>query len=235
VKDEIPSESGLTAILLVEDEMGLAEEIRAALSDRQRCVRVAETFEQGLTEARKRQTAAIVIDRMLHGRDGLALIEAIRQEGDTTPVLVISALSSVDDRIRGLKAGGDDYLVKPFALSELVARVEALLRRGETARGARLRVGALEVDFVERKVWRDGEAIDLLPREFKLLAYFMRRPGQLVTREMLLEDVWNYKFKPQTNVVDVHIGNLRRKLDRGDGRRFIANLRSEGFRLDAAS
>ena len=140
MKDEIPSESGLTAILLVEDEMGLAEEIRAALSDRQRCVRVAETFEQGLTEARKRQTAAIVIDRMLHGRDGLALIEAIRQEGDTTPVLVISALSSVDDRIRGLKAGGDDYLVKPFALSELVARVEALLRRGETARGARLRV-----------------------------------------------------------------------------------------------
>ena len=111
----------------------------------------------------------------------------------------------------------------------------ALLRRGETTRGTRLRIGALEVDFVERKVWRDGEAIDLLPREFKLLAYFMRRPGQLVTREMLLEDVWNYKFKPQTNVVDVHIGNLRRKLDRGDGRRFIANLRFEGFRLDADS
>ena len=235
MKDEIPSEPRPIAILLVEDETGLAEEIREVLSSRQLRVRIAETFEQGLTEARKRQVAAIVIDRMLHGRDGLALIETIRQEGDTTPVLVVSALSSVDDRIRGLKAGGDDYLVKPFALSELVARVEALLRRGETTRGTRLRIGALEVDFVERKVWRDGEAIDLLPREFKLLAYFMRRPGQLVTREMLLEDVWNYKFKPQTNVVDVHIGNLRRKLDRGDGRRFIANLRFEGFRLDADS
>ena len=233
MQDERRLETEPTAILLVEDEMGLAEEIRDALTHRERCVRIAETFEQGLAEARKRRASALVIDRMLHGHDGLTLIETIRQEGDNTPVLVISALSSVDDRIRGLKAGGDDYLVKPFALSELVARVDALLRRGETVRGGRLRVGALEVDFVERRVWRDGESVDLLPREFKLLAYFMRRPGQLVTREMLLEDVWNYKFQPQTNVVDVHIGNLRRKLDRGDGRRFIANLRSEGFRLDS--
>ena len=225
----------LTSILLIEDEQGLAEEIRAALTSVQCNVIVAPDFVSGLAAARTRSAAALVVDRMLHGQDGLALVETIRREGDTTPVLVVSALSSVDDRIRGLKAGGDDYLVKPFALTELVARVEALLRRGETARATRLRVGALEVDFVERTVSRDGEPIELLPREFKLLAYFMRRPGQLVTREMLLEDVWNYKFRPQTNVVDVHIGNLRRKLDKGDGRRFIANLRAEGFRLDADS
>ena len=223
------------SILIIEDEQGLAEEIRAALTSTLCGVIVALDFETGLAAARTRSASALVVDRMLHGHDGLELIETIRREGDTTPVLVVSALSSVDDRIRGLKAGGDDYLVKPFALSELVARVEALLRRGETARGARLRVGALEVDFVERLVWRDGEAVELLPREFKLLAYFMRRPGQLVTREMLLEDVWNYKFQPQTNVVDVHIGNLRRKLDKGDGRRFIVSLRSVGFRLDADS
>jgi two-component system OmpR family response regulator len=233
VNDDLRAETEPTTILLVEDEQGLAAEICAALTDARRCVIVAPDFETGLKAARTRKASALVIDRMLHGRDGLALIETIRQEGDTTPVLVVSAMSAVDDRIRGLKAGGDDYLVKPFALSELVARVEALLRRGETARGVRLRVGALEVDFVERRVWRNGEPVELLPREFKLLAYFMRRPGQLVTREMLLEDVWNYRFRPQTNVVDVHIGNLRRKLDAGDGRRFIANLRSEGFRLDA--
>jgi two-component system OmpR family response regulator len=219
-----------TTILLIEDEQGLAEEIRVALTGAQCCVIVASDFESGLATARTRSASALVVDRMLHGRDGLALIETIRQEGDTTPVLVVSALSTVDDRIRGLKAGGDDYLVKPFALSELVARVEALLRRGETSRVARLRVGALEADFVERRVWRDGEPVELLPREFKLLAYFMRRPGQIVTREMLLQDVWNYKFLPQTNVVNVHIGNLRRKL--GEGRKFIVSLRGEGFKLN---
>jgi len=235
VTDPEISPPATPSILVIEDEQGLAEEIRAALTIALCGVIVAVDFETGLAAARTRSASALVVDRMLHGHDGLALIETIRREGDTTPVLVISALSSVDDRIRGLKAGGDDYLVKPFALSELVARVEALLRRGETARGARLRVGALEVDLVERLVWRNGEAVELLPREFKLLAYFMRRPGQLVTREMLLEDVWNYKFQPQTNVVDVHIGNLRRKLDKGDGRRFIVSLRSVGFRLDADS
>jgi two-component system OmpR family response regulator len=170
---------------------------------------------------------------MLHGRDGLRIIETIRQEGSATPVLVISALSSVDDRIRGLKAGGDDYLIKPFALSELVARVEALLRRAEHSRATRLRVGVLELDLVERQARRDGERVDLLPREFTLLEYFMRRPGEVVTREMLLADVWNYKFRPQTNVVDVHIGNLRRKLDPDDSRRFIVNLRAAGFKLNA--
>jgi len=171
----------------------------------------------------------------LRGEDGLSLVETLRGEGNLAPVLVISALSTVDDRIRGLKAGGDDYLVKPFALPELSARVEALLRRGAATRATRLKVGPLELDLVEREARRDGERVELLPREFKLLEYFMRRPGQIVTRAMLLEDVWNYKFLPQTNVVDVHIGNLRRKLDAGDGRRFIVNVRAAGFKLDAES
>ena len=222
-----------TRILLIEDELGLAEEIRAALCSDGYTVDLADTFEAGLAAARDRKSTAIVVDRMLYDRDGLTLIETIRREGDATPVLVISALSSVDDRIRGLKAGGDDYLIKPFALSELVARVEALLRRGEHSRATRLRVGALELDLVERQARRDGARIDLLPREFKLLEYFMRRPGEVVTREMLLTDIWNYRFVPQTNVVDVHIRNLRRKLDPDDGRRFIVNLRAAGFKLNA--
>jgi two-component system, OmpR family, response regulator len=220
-------------ILLIEDERALAEEIHAALSGEGRCVEIAETIEDGFSAVRRGGVAALVVDRMLHGSDGLTLVETIRREGDATPVLVISALSTVDDRIRGLKAGGDDYLVKPFALSELAARVEALLRRGEHSRASRLRVGALELDLVERLARRDGERIDLMPREFKLLEYFMRRPGEVVTREMLLADIWNYKFQPQTNVVDVHIGNLRRKLDPVDARRFIVNLRAAGFKLNA--
>jgi two-component system, OmpR family, response regulator len=157
--------------------------------------------------------------------------EALREEGNPTPVLVISALSSVDDRIRGLKAGGDDYLVKPFELRELTARVEALLRRIPDSRVTRLRAGPLEVDLVERSVRRGDRRIDLLPREFKLLEYFMRRPNQIVTRAMLLEDVWNYKFLPQTNVVDVHISNLRRKIDAGGEARLIVNVRAAGFKL----
>jgi two-component system OmpR family response regulator len=175
----------------------------------------------------------LVVDRMLHGEDGLAIIETLRGEGNTTPALVISALSSVDERVNGLKAGGDDYLIKPFDIRELTARVEALLRRGGDARLTRLQVGALEMDLVERAVRCDGEPVDLLPREFKLLEYFMRRHGQIVTRSMLLEDVWNLKFMAQTNVVDVQIGNLRRKLDPTGARRFIVNIRAVGFRLNA--
>jgi two-component system OmpR family response regulator len=168
---------------------------------------------------------------MLQGQDGLSIIEALRAEGNATPALVISALSSVDDRINGLKAGGDDYLIKPFDIRELTARVEALLRRGDT-RLTRLQVGALEMDLVERTVRCDGKPVDLLPREFRLMEYFMRRPGQIVTRAMLLEDVWNFKFMAQTNVVDVQIGNLRRKLDPTGARRFIINIRAVGFKLN---
>jgi two-component system OmpR family response regulator len=170
---------------------------------------------------------------MLHGEDGLSIVEALRDEGKRTPVLVISALSAVDERIRGLKAGGDDYLVKPFAMAELAARVEALLRRLDDVRTTTLRIGSLEMDLVERTVRRGGRSIELLPREFKLLEYFVRRPDQVVTRAMLLEDVWHYTFIPQTNVVDVHISNLRRKIDARGEAPLITNIRGVGFMLHA--
>ncbi len=220
-----------TPVLVIEDERDLAEEIRFELQASGHDVQLAETKEEGLRAARTGGAAVLVIDRMLRGEDGLTIIEALRQEGNSTPVLVISALSSVDERIRGLKAGGDDYLVKPFALRELSARVEALLRRVTDARATRLRAGPLEMDLVERTVHRGGRRVDLLPREFKLLEYFMRRPNQIITRAMLLEDVWNYKFLPQTNVVDVHISNLRRKIDEGGEPRLIVNVRAAGFKL----
>ena len=220
-------------VLVVEDERDLAEEIRLELQASGHPVQLSETVDDALRTARSGGPAVLVIDRMLHGEDGLSIIETLRGEGNATPALVISALSSVDERINGLKAGGDDYLVKPFEIRELTARVEALLRRGGDARVTRLQVGGLEMDLVQRTVRCDGKLIDLLPREFKLLEYFMRRPGQIVTRTMLLEDVWNFKFVAQTNVVDVQIGNLRRRLDPTGARRFIVNIRAVGFKLNA--
>ncbi len=219
-------------ILVVEDERDLAEEISLELQASGHPVQLSETVEDGLRAARS-GAAVLVIDRMLHGEDGLSIIETLRGEGNATPALVISALSSVDERINGLKAGGDDYLVKPFEIRELTARVEALLRRGGDTRQTQLQVGALEMDLVERTVLCDGKPVGLLPREFKLLEYFIRRPGQIVTRAMLLEDVWNFKFMAETNVVDVQIGNLRRKLDPTGVRRFIVNIRAVGFKLNA--
>jgi two-component system OmpR family response regulator len=173
------------------------------------------------------------MDRKLKGADGLALVENLRAEGHRTPVLMISGMGGVDDRVAGLRAGGDDYLVKPFAMAEFNARVDALARRVDAAPATVLRVGSLNMDLIARKVRRDGREIDLLPREFKLLEYFMRRPGQVATRQMLLEDVWNYRFHAQSNVVDVHIRNLRLKLDAPGEKRLIVNLRGEGFLLDA--
>ena len=219
------------SVLVVEDELGLAEEIQRELETSGHAVELATTAEGGLKAARNPNTGALVLDRMLNGDDGLSIITALRDEGSAIPALIISGLSSVDDRIAGLKAGGDDYLVKPFEIRELSARVEALLRRGGDPRATKLQAGPLAMDLVERRVHRDGRPIDLLPREFRLLEYFMRRPNQVVTRAMLLEDVWNYKFLPQTNVVDVHIGNLRRKLDGGDSKKLIVNVRAAGFRL----
>ena len=219
------------AILVIEDERALAEEIRYELQAEGYPVALAETRAEGLRAARAGGAAVLVVDRMLDHEDGLSILETLREDGNPTPILVISALSTVDDRIRGLKAGGDDYLVKPFELRELTARVEALLRRIPNSRATRLRAGPLEMDLVERSVRRRERRVDLLPREFKLLEYFIRRPNQIVTRAMLLEDVWNYKFLPQTNVVDVHIGNLRRKIDAGGEPRLIVNVRAAGFKL----
>jgi two-component system OmpR family response regulator len=220
-------------VLVVEDEPEIAEEVRLALEADGYAVRVAHDVGAGLEAANSGWASVLVIDRMLNDADGLTIVEALRERGDATPVLVISALSSVDERISGLKAGGDDYLVKPFDVRELSARVEALLRRGADPRATRLKVGVLDMDLVDRRVRCLGRPVDLLPREFKLLEYFMRRPGQIVTRAMLLEDVWKFKFMAQTNVVDVQISNLRRKLDPTAGRKYIVNVRAVGFRLDA--
>jgi two-component system OmpR family response regulator len=227
------TDSSGASVLLIEDERELSDEVRLELEGEGYSVRVAYNVEDGLRAARSGWAEVLVVDRMLSGGDGLSIVEALREDGDLTPVLVISALSSVDERIIGLKAGGDDYLVKPFDTRELSARVAALFRRGSVSRAVRLKAGDLEMDLVDRTVRCMGRSVDLLPREFKLLEYFMRRPGQIVTRAMLLEDVWNFKFMAQTNVVDVHIGNVRRKLDPTGKRKFIVNVRAVGFKLDA--
>ena len=217
----------------IEDDRELAEEIRLDLEAGGHTVQIAETLTEGLRAARSGEVAALVIDRILDGENGLSIIEALRGEGKSTPALVISELTSVDERIAGLKAGCDDYLVKPFDVRELTARVEVLLRRGGDMGVVRLRVGDLEMDLIERTVRYEGKLVDLVPREFKLLEYFMRRPGQTVTRAMLLEDVWNFQPPAYTNVVDVQIGNLRRKLDPTGNRRVIVSVRSVGFKLNA--
>jgi two-component system OmpR family response regulator len=165
--------------------------------------------------------------------DGLTIVEALRNEDVNTPVLVLSALGNIDDRVRGLRAGGDDYLTKPFAILELVARIDALLRRPAKSVGTTLRVGSLELDLLTRTAKRGDRSIDLLPREFRLLEYMMRRKEQLLTRAMLFEEVWNYKFVPQSNLVDVHMGRLRRKVDRPDEPAMIHNVRGEGFIIRA--
>lgn len=178
----------------------------------------------------------MIIDRMLPELDGLAIIRTLRASGNDTPVLILSALGEVDDRVRGLKAGGDDYLVKPFAFTELTARLEALLRRPSSAQApvTVLRVGDLEMDLLARRVRRAGREIDLQPREFRLLEYLMRNAGQVVTRTMLLENVWDYHFDPQTNVIDVHVSRLRRKIDRDFEQPLLHTVRGAGYVLRAA-
>jgi two-component system OmpR family response regulator len=221
-------------VMVVEDDADMAGEIVTDLETRGYIVSRASTGQEGLDAMRADPSIRLLIaDRMLPALDGLAMIEILRDEGLRTPVLVLSALASVDERVRGLKAGGDDYLTKPFALDELAARVEALLRRPAATRATTLRVGSLEMDLIDRTVRRSGREIELLPREFKLLEYLMRRPGQTITRAMLLEDVWHDRVVPQTNVVDVHMGKLRHKLD-GEGEApLIESVRGNGFVLRA--
>jgi two-component system OmpR family response regulator len=219
-------------ILVIENDRELAEEIRLDLEAGGHTVQIAETLTEGLRAARSGHAAAFVVDRMLHGEDGFSIIEALRGEGNSTPALVLGGLTSVDERIAGLKAGCY-YLAKPFNVRELTARVEVLLRLGGDLGVVRLRVGDLEMDLIDRTVRYEGKLVDLVPREFKLLEYFMRRPGQTVTRAMLLEDVWNFQPPAYTNVVDVQVGNLRRKLDPTASRRVIVSVRSVGFKLMA--
>jgi two-component system, OmpR family, response regulator len=220
-------------VLLIEDDRETAHEITAELVHRGFDVDWAGTGIEGLDKARAAEADAMIVDRLLPGVDGLTIIEVVRQERVRTPVLVLSALGAVDDRVRGLRAGGDDYLTKPFAIVELVARLEALLRRPAENRRTMLRVGPLELDLLARTAKRGDRAIDLLPREFRLLEYMMRRKDQLLTRAMLFEEVWNYKFVPQSNLVDVHMGRLRRKVDPAEEQPMIHNIRGEGFVLRA--
>ncbi|WLB86128.1 response regulator transcription factor [Bradyrhizobium japonicum] len=222
----------MTRILLIEDDAETADAIVAELTERGFEVRWAPDGIDGLDRARESSPDALIVDRMLPGMDGLTVIEALRKDQVRTPVLVLSALGAVDDRVRGLRVGGDDYLTKPFALIELVARVEALLRRPIDSRETTLCAGPLELDLIERTARRGEREIDLLPREFRLLEYMMRRSDQLLTRAMLLEEVWNYKFVPATtNLIDVHMGRLRHKVDGAGETQLIHNVRGSGFVL----
>jgi two-component system OmpR family response regulator len=218
-------------VLLIEDDRETAHEITAELASCGYSVEWAATGSEGLDKARSRGLDAVIMDRLLPEIDGLSIIETLRQDHVRTPVLVVSALGTVDDRVLGLRAGGDDYLTKPFELTELLARLEALLRRPAETRETVLRVGPLELDLLDRTAKRSHRGIELLPREFRLLEYMMRHSGQLLTRAMLLEEVWNYRFIPQTNVIDVHMGRLRRKVDMPHEQPMIHNIRGAGFTL----
>jgi two-component system, OmpR family, response regulator len=226
-------EVSLAKVLVIEDDDGTAEEITTALRDRGFVVERAADGTEGLERARADSWDVLLVDRMLPGLDGLAIVETLRTEGIKTPVLVLSALNAVNDRVRGLRAGGDDYLAKPFALEELAARLEALLRRPSDPRETLLRIGPLELDLIARVARRGHRELELLPREFQLLEYMMRREGQVLTRAMLLENVWNYRFVPQTNLVDVHVGRLRKKLDAAGEAPMILSVRGAGFQLRA--
>lgn len=225
----------MTRLFLIEDDEHTAIEIVAGLGLRGFAIERAADGPTGLERASHESWDVLVVDRMLPGLDGLSIIEALRNQQNRTPALVLSALGGVDDRVRGLRSGGDDYVTKPFALTELAARIEALLRRPADHRETVLRVGSLELDLVERRAWRCTRALDLLPREFKLLEYLARREGQIVTRAMLLQDVWNYRFIPQTNLIDVHLGRLRRKIDLPQEPPIIVNVRGVGYTLNASA
>lgn len=218
-------------VLLIEDDQEIAEEVIGDLTDRGYDVNHAATGSAGLVEARRGRYDLLIIDLLLPECDGLSIIQTLRTDGIMAPVLVLSALGAVNDRIRGLKIGGDDYVTKPFAMLEVAARVEALLRRPLDTRATVLRVGPLELDLIEHVARRGGNTIPLSGSEFKLLEYFMRRPDRVVTRDMLLEDVWHYRFIPQTNLIDVHIGRLRRKVDNFGEEAMLISIRGVGFIL----
>ena len=221
-------------ILLIEDDPETSRFVRKGLEEAGHVVDHAGDGRQGLLLGLDAEHDVVVVDRMLPGLDGLSIVRSLRAANRSTPVLVLSALGEVDHRVEGLRAGGDDYLVKPFALAELSARLEALVRRRGTgadpeAPVTRLAVADLEMDLLARTVKRSGRAIELKPREFRLLEYLMRHAGQVVTRTMLLEAVWDYHFDPQTNVIDVHVSRLRRKIDRDFPTALIHTVRGAGY------
>ena len=222
-------------VLLVEDNERVAKFVAKGLREAGHTVDHADNARDGMFLTIGERYDTIVMDRMLPGQiDGLAIIEALRRTGNQTPVLILSALSDVDERIRGLRSGGDDYLTKPFAFGELLARLDALTRRGQSsATETSLAVGDLRMDLLSRKVSRGERAITLQNREFKLLEYLMRHVDQVVTRTMLLESVWDYHFDPQTNVVDVHISNLRQKIEISGEPPLLRTVRNAGYMLTA--
>jgi heavy metal response regulator len=220
-------------ILVVEDEPGIARFIRQGLSEAGYAVDVASDGEEGLDYALAAPYDLLVLDILLPKMDGLRLLRELRERGMRTPVLLLTARDTVEDRVQGLDSGADDYLVKPFAFPELLARVRALLRRPPLQSNPVLRVGDLELDTVRREVRRAGRRIDLSPREFSLLEYLMRHPNQVLTRTQIAEHIWNFDFYAESNVVDVYIGYLRRKIDRGFDRPLIHTVRGVGYRLSA--
>jgi len=222
-------------ILLIEDDSSVADFITRGFREAGHTIDHAADGKDGLFLATTETYDAMIVDRMLPTVDGLSIIRTLRASDNSTPVLILSALGQVDDRVKGLQAGGDDYLVKPFAFSELEARIEALARRaqGKAATETTLSVGDLEMDLLSREVRRAGRTIALQPRDFQLLEYLLRHAGQVVTRTMLLENVWDYHFDPQTNVIDVHISRLRAKVDKEFDTPLIHTIRGAGYKIDA--
>jgi two-component system OmpR family response regulator len=218
--------------LLIEDDAEISRSITDSLVKDGHSVVACSNGEDGISAATAERFDAMIVDLMLPGRDGFSVIETVRGCGSRLPIIVLTARNSVADRVRGLEIGSDDYLVKPFALAELQARLHALVRRTEmTSTATKLRVGELELDILSREAVRAGVRIQLLPREFQLLEYLLRHAGQVVTREMLLKAVWNYEFDPQTNVIEVHISRLRGKIDRGFPTALIQTVRAIGFTI----
>jgi len=221
-------------VLIIEDDEATAFYIQKGLEEAGHTVDIASKGDEGLAIAttKEKNYQALVIDRMLPVMDGLAVVSTLRAQNNHTPSLILSALGEVDDRVEGLKMGGDDYLAKPFSFSELLARLEALVRRSSTeTQETTLRVGDLMMDLLGREVKRAGQVIDLQPREFRLLEYLMRHSNQVVTRKMLLENVWDYNFNPQTNVIDVHISRLRGRIDKNFSTHLLNTVRGTGYIL----
>ncbi|HEX7075124.1 MAG TPA: response regulator transcription factor [Hyphomicrobiaceae bacterium] len=221
-------------VLVIEDDREAAHFLQKALKESGHAAVVTHDGEEGLEAAREGKFDVLIVDRMLPKLDGLSVVRLLRDEGDRTPVLILSALGEVDDKVKGLRAGGDDYLTKPYAFSELLARIEALSRRSDPQQEqTRYVVGDLVLDRLSHRVTRAGEPITLQPREFRLLEYLMRHAGQVVTRTMLLEHVWDYHFDPQTNVIDVHISRLRAKIDKNFEESLLHTIRGAGYMIRA--
>jgi two-component system OmpR family response regulator len=220
-------------LLLVEDDRETAGHIVDALQGHGHAVEHVDNGAQGLARAMTGEHAALIVDRMLPGIDGLTLVRRLRAEGCQTPVLFLTTMSGLDDRVEGLEGGADDYLVKPFAFVELLARVNAITRRADGAEPTKLRLETLEIDLIRRTASRDSKAIELQPQEFRLLEYLLRNAGRVVTRAMLLENVWDLHFDPRTNIVETHMSRLRSKVDRGFGTELIHTLRGVGYVLRA--